>query len=236
VTAFKQLVAPDTTVEDEAGYCHRMARAVYSAPWLPGIDSATKAANITQWRHYERDMPNVAAVVWFDHWGTYGGVYANWGHVVAWIPGHGFLSSPHRGIGQQWYPTLAAVERAFNCSFRFWSEDINGLRVAEPESEDDMPTVDEIVNGIMQHPIQREGSTQGGWTNLRAVIAWFDAAWEGTQANIAKAATSTGLDPEVLEKAMMEAMRAGGFPTPQLIADAVVAEQARRLAAKQAAK
>lgn len=127
---FIQLVQPNTTVEDAAGYCLRFSQSVFRAPVKYG--SAKEASDATTLRHYERDMPNVSVLVWFDHYGTYGGVYKNWGHVVPWIPGHGFLSSPPAGYGQRWYPTLDAVERAFNAKFLFTSEDINGLRVAEP--------------------------------------------------------------------------------------------------------
>lgn len=127
---FTQLVAPNTFTKDATGMCLRFAQSVFGAP--VAHRSATDAANATKFRHHTREMPDVAALVWFDHYGTYQGEYANWGHVVAWVPGNGFLSSPGSGYGQQWFPSIDAVERTFNAKFRFWTEDINTLRVAEP--------------------------------------------------------------------------------------------------------
>jgi nucleoid-associated protein YgaU len=65
--------------------------------------------------------------------GTYGNppTYKNWGHVVAWIPGAGFLSSPGQGYGQQWFGSIEEIERYFRCTFVGWSEDINDLDVMD---------------------------------------------------------------------------------------------------------
>lgn len=128
--SFVQLAEPNTFTRDATGMCLRFAQSVFGAP--VAHRSATDAANATKFRHHTKQMPDVAALVWFDHYGTYQNEYANWGHVVAWVPGNGFLSSPGAGFGQQWFPSIDAVERTFNATFRFWSEDINTLRVAEP--------------------------------------------------------------------------------------------------------
>lgn len=104
--------------------------------------SATEAANATNLRYYSRTMPSVSVPVWFDHWGTYQGKYANWGHVVVWVPGRGFLSSPGVGFGQLWLSSLEEVEKTFNAKYRFWSLDINTLQVAKAppiKEEDPMP-------------------------------------------------------------------------------------------------
>lgn len=140
--------------------------------------SATIAANSTKERFASRTMPNVSVPVWFDHWGTYGdygGTYANWGHVVVWVPGRGFLSSPHSGFGSIWYSTLSQVEGAFNAKYRFWSLDINTLRVAKPapkpvtppqeEKEDeDMAvgsSIDTDINGTKTYAVY---DRDGFWT------------------------------------------------------------------------
>ena len=141
----KQLVQPRADTTDGAGWCHRMARGVFGAPLVAGLYSATKAADATKHRHATRAMPNVAVPVWFDHDGDYDGTgVKNWGHVVVWIPGRGFLTSPwYLKHGQEWYSTIEDIERTFRAKFRFWSEDINGLRVAEPTSTPALPP-DEI--------------------------------------------------------------------------------------------
>lgn len=166
-STLRQIVSPRTYVKDYAGYCHRMAQAVYGAPWQAGLGSATSAANVTKWRNSSRTMPNVSVPVWFDHWGTYGGVYGNWGHVVAWVPGHGFLSSPAAGYGQGWFASLESVERTFNSKFRFWSLDINTLKVAEERQEPPTPPTPEVwqEEEDMYKPTVHYRTTGGGeWT------------------------------------------------------------------------
>lgn len=139
----KQLVKPNYGKQTWAGGCLPAAQGVVGAPGGPV--SATDSANATRWRHADRSFPRTSiAVVWFSHWGTYqnyitGAFYrADWGHVVIWDPtafngSGGFFSSRRNGAGPgEWFRTIADVERSFNCSFRFWSEDINRVRVCKP--------------------------------------------------------------------------------------------------------
>lgn len=130
----KQLVNPDTSVENYAGMCLAFAQSVYGAPIR--YRSAWEAWEATQYKH-EDDLPDVSVPVWFSHYGTYGKppTYDNWGHVVAYVPGSGFLSSPVGKLGtygQSWLGSISEVERTFNAKYVGWTEDINGLRVAEP--------------------------------------------------------------------------------------------------------
>lgn len=122
-----QLVTPDLTVKDGAGWCLRFTQTVWGAP--ARYESAWQAWEATEHKHTDA-LPDVAVPVWFEHWGNYG-YYANWGHVVSYVPGMGFLSSPTSGVGQVWLPDIASVERTFNSKYVGWTEDINGLRVAD---------------------------------------------------------------------------------------------------------
>lgn len=105
-----------------------------------GIDvvhpSAHVAAEATKYRHSERAMPDLFVPVWFDHWGVYQGYWANWGHVVYWDPKEEyFVSTPvtsgfNNGVpGVEIFYSLEEIERAVGGSYRFWSEDLNGVRV-----------------------------------------------------------------------------------------------------------
>lgn len=126
-----QLVQPNLSVTDSAGSCLRFTQSVWDAPIK--YDSAWQAWQATTFKHYDRMMPKDSVVVWFEHWGSYGKPPRrdNWGHVVSWIQSEKkFLSSPSRGVGQQWLATIEEVERVFNSKYVGWSEDINGLRVA----------------------------------------------------------------------------------------------------------
>lgn len=131
--SFRQLVSPNLGVVDGAGWCLRFTQSVWGAP--ARYESAWYAWTATQKKHSAAEpLPEDAGVVvWFSHYGTYGNPprYDNWGHVVSWIPGSGFLSSPTSGTGQKWLATIQDVERTFNSTYVGWSEDINGLQVAE---------------------------------------------------------------------------------------------------------
>lgn len=117
--------------------------------------SATEAANATKFRVHSREMPNVAVPVWFWHRGTYGGVTGEFGHVVIWVPGRGFLSSPVVGVGSLWLSSISEVERTFGATYRFYSLDINTLTVAEAVTEELPPPVEDEGEEMAQaHSMQ----------------------------------------------------------------------------------
>jgi hypothetical protein len=126
---WKQLVAPRLDVSEQAGWCLRFVQSVYNAP--AKYDSAHNSWLGTKDKHTDRSMPNVSVPVWFDYWATLDSSgNKNWGHVVAWIPSSGFLSSPGSGVGSRWFSSIEAVEAYFKAKFVGWSTDINGLTVA----------------------------------------------------------------------------------------------------------
>ena len=120
-------VTPNLTVQDNAGMCLRFTQSVWGAPvkyksaWDSWLATPDKQSG---------DHPEVSCLIWFEHWGTYG-TYGNWGHVVTFVPGRGYLSSPTSGYGQQWFDSIRSVERAFNAKYVGWSPSINGLVVAK---------------------------------------------------------------------------------------------------------
>lgn len=140
--AYKQLSPLNFNVRAQAGACLIQAQNVVGAGGGP--HSATAAANATKHRHTGGKLPRDAAVaVWFSHWGTYWNyklgrdTTEDYGHVVIWSPWAfdgrgGFYSSPAWGTGGLWLETIAEVERTFNCKYRFWSEDLNGVRICAP--------------------------------------------------------------------------------------------------------
>lgn len=135
--SFKSTGSANLAFRVLAGNCLAMAQGITGAPVM--YASATDAANATRHRHHNKDIPNAMCVLWFDHWGSYGlpgrEVWANWGHVVVYVPGQGYASSSPVGgeySTPYYYASINDVEQAFNCTFRFWSEDINGKRVCAP--------------------------------------------------------------------------------------------------------
>lgn len=143
--AYEQWVVPNTNATDATGACLRFVQRVfqnqnpqyYRSAWVAWVKAVHKS--------YERNIPtDVAVPVYFSHWGRYNDglgqygdnpadpYYGNWGHVVVWVPGRGYLSSPADGYGQQWFPTIEAVERAFNARYVGWALDVGGLNTAWP--------------------------------------------------------------------------------------------------------
>jgi hypothetical protein len=123
----------NTEVQDQAGWCLRFVQSVFDAP--VAYDSARAAYDATGQKYGDRNIPSVAVPVWFSHVGTYGGVTKDWGHVVAYIPGRGFLSSPGRGYGQEWFDTIGEIEDYFRCTFLAYSLDLNGKQIAHMEAD-----------------------------------------------------------------------------------------------------
>lgn len=133
------LVPPRLGTQDATGMCLRFAQSFFGAP--VAHPSAWVAWQHQQHRHGPAEpLPPVPVPIWFSHYGTYGSppTYGNWGHVAIHVPGDAIYTSPAGGFGQGRYATIAQIERAFNATYVGWSEDINGLRVAEPGEEDDM--------------------------------------------------------------------------------------------------
>jgi hypothetical protein len=136
--AWTQTASVNTGVQDRAGWCLRFVQSVFNAPVKH--PSAWAAWNATTLKHQDRNLPNVAVPCWFSHIGNYDGTgMKNWGHVVAYIPGSGFLSSPGSGYGQKWFGSIEEIERYFRCTYVGWSEDINGLQVATWSEDKDTP-------------------------------------------------------------------------------------------------
>ena len=161
-----QLVTPNPDTQDYAGFCLRFTQTVWGAP--AQYNSAWDSWNATEYKHSTSEpIPNdVGTVIWFSHYGSYGEppTYANWGHVVSFIPGRGYLSSPAGQLGtygQSWFDTIEEIEQTFNAKYVGWSEDINGLRVAEISASPQptpTPNIKDIPNMMLCHKIQPDGS------------------------------------------------------------------------------
>lgn len=155
-----QLVTPNVGTQDSAGFCLRFTQTVWGAPVRHA--TAWDAWEATEVKHSpaENIPGEVGVLAWFDHWGTYGGQYGQYGHVVSWIPGKGYLSSPTNGYGQKWLGSIEEVERAYNCTYVGWSEDINGLRVAVVNTPQPKPVNNkkEDTKMMLAHKPQPDGS------------------------------------------------------------------------------
>lgn len=191
--AFKTLITPNFGAQNYAGNCLPLAQSVVGAGGGPV--SATQAANATRFQHWDRAFPpNALCAVWLSHYGTYTNYtngqleYGDWGHVVIWSPSAfgvgqgGFYSSPQKGYGGEWFRSIAEVEAAFNSTYRFWSEDLNGIRVCQKEEEIVTPQDIERVAQrtaqlLLDTKVAMQGSKKGQTKTLRQLIAWNDHQW-----------------------------------------------------------
>lgn len=175
---WKQTVKPDTTVQDYAGWCLRFTQSVFNAPvryasaWQAWLNAPGRRTNSS----YPR---NVAVILWFSHWGTYQGVYRNWGHVAVRLPNGRILSSPVTGYGQRLFTSVQQLERELNSKYVGWSTGINGKIVVEEKMTNaEMKKLAKMVaDEILNRPINSGGVKEGGKKTLAGVIRWTDHQW-----------------------------------------------------------
>ena len=137
---WKALVPPRKWVIDGPGWCLRYAQSFFGAPAM--YNSAWEAWEHQQFRHPASEpLPDVPVLIWFEHWGTYGPTgaerYGNWGDVRIHVPGDAIYGAPITGTasGTSRVGTIQEIERGIGARYVGWSEDINGLRVAEPYTQ-----------------------------------------------------------------------------------------------------
>lgn len=124
---YRQLVKPDLSVQEKAGYSLAHIQKAFGAPGtLPLAWHAWLSCEFTH--NALSELPNAYVPVWF-----YTTDYRDnlLGHVMIWDPvSEKFWGTPRTGYGKQWF----TVESIVNAKTRYvgWSEDINGVRVVEP--------------------------------------------------------------------------------------------------------
>ncbi len=189
---YQSLVTPNTAVTAKAGMCLWTAEEVFHTPHA--YPSATAAYQATQFKHTDA-LPDVPVPVWFDSYGAYGtpAVWDNWGHVVSWIPGRGFLSSPVTfvGPGQEWFPSIDALVNAINrilpnskTKYLGWSEDLAGIKLVKEEDMITIQQVDHVLKmGLRREPTAEELNNPAYQTDAGLLI---DTVWNNGGAQLYK--------------------------------------------------
>jgi hypothetical protein len=143
---YVQLVEPDLTVTSEAGWCLYFAEEVWKTNHL--YYDATEAWNDTQFKHEDRNFPNVSVPVWYS-WDVDG-------HVATRTPDGRVFSSPMTGYGNVWFNSVDECANTITkvtgikCQYLGWSEDLAGVNLIK---EEDMEPADyrtnegDVVNG-----------------------------------------------------------------------------------------
>lgn len=146
---YVQLINPDTTVCEAPGWCLGMATKVFFGA-QGGYGCAADAWNASPTKNGSREMPPVSVPVWFSWYGNIDGTYKDWGHVVVWVPGRGFLSSPGRWsdpYGQQWFGSLEEIERWFGCTYNGFTLDIMPNGTVAAVTDEPAPTPEPVPSG-----------------------------------------------------------------------------------------
>lgn len=162
-----QLVAPNLNAQGRIGYCLEFAARVWGTTFVPDPPYAWTAWQQTTLRL--ASIPSdVAVPCWFEY--DTGGIEE--GHVVAWIPGKGFLSSPYSLSADAQYqegttthallPSIAEVERIYGVKFVGCSQDILNLRVVEDEPMLNSGDVTNMYFALLGH--DADAQTKTNWT------------------------------------------------------------------------
>lgn len=127
--AWNQLVAANPA-NGYPNYCLGQANNAYGRNG--SAYCAKDAWDQAQFKHFDRDLPNVAVPVWFTNTLTIGNETRDFGHVAIWFPDRGqFMNVPASGYGIQWLNSIDEVNNWNGCNgYLGWSEDIEGLQVA----------------------------------------------------------------------------------------------------------
>jgi len=125
------LVQKGVTLNSWLGWCLLYVQTAFSAGWSGS--SATAGWNMSAGKHQDRNLPSgVFVPIWFTHWGTYGGVYDNWGHVAIYKDGK-IWSSPlsHKPYADT-FGSIGEIEQRFNAKYIGWTEFVGNTRVLQP--------------------------------------------------------------------------------------------------------
>jgi hypothetical protein len=139
---YTQIRSANPNAKSYPGYCLQLVtESFFTTPG--GHNTARDAWDASGTKNTSRDLPNVQVPVFFSWVGTIDGIRKDWGHVVTYFPGRGFLSSPGKwtdGYGNQWFASIDAVTRWFNAPYLGFTLDIPMRGAVASFTPDPTPT------------------------------------------------------------------------------------------------
>jgi hypothetical protein len=139
---YTQIRSANPNAKSYPGYCLQLVtESFFGTPG--GHNTARDAWDASGTKNASRDLPNVQVPVFFSWVGTIDGIRKDWGHVVTYFPGRGFLSSPGKwtdGYGNQWFASIDAVTRWFNAPYLGFTLDIPMRGAVASFTPDPTPT------------------------------------------------------------------------------------------------
>lgn len=142
----KQLVTPNLKQQALAGNCAEFVFLALGGQNGWGFQWARQA-----WDGQDPDykfpgkLPPAGfySLIWFDHWGTYRGIYRNWGHVCFLMPDGRILSSPYQSgrYGQSILSSISEVERLYNSTYLGWTAALDGTLMLDIRESKKTPPI-----------------------------------------------------------------------------------------------
>lgn len=114
-----QLASPNLSASGRIGWCLEYQSKLWGTTHAEPY--AWTAWMNTKLHHSTPPPTDVAYPLWFSFFSG----SLNEGHVVTFVPGQGYYSSPwQQGTTHAVLPSIAEVERIYGCKYVGWSEDI----------------------------------------------------------------------------------------------------------------
>lgn len=136
-----QLVNPNLNAVGRIGYCLEYQANLWGTTHTEPY--AWTAWLNTELPRYDTPPTDVSYPLWFSYFVN----GLNEGHVVSYVPGQGYYSSPWElGTTHAVLPSIAEVERIYGVTYIGWSEDILNLRVVEETMQASTMTGGRIYN------------------------------------------------------------------------------------------
>lgn len=201
--AYKQVTAPNTTVQDGAGWCLRHTQSVFASP--VAYPSARKAWDGQKGRHTDTPPLGISVPIFFDHYGTYGipAYWDNWGHVATRLADGRVLTSPfYSSYGSEVYDSIDHMARSMPGGAKYlgWSEYMNGKQVVKYEATKPNPQpatpAEEEDDDMARYIGSYIGGTDAQHPTKNACVIYeptsgFYTTWSGVQQDYTNAMART---------------------------------------------
>lgn len=137
---YTQLKQPNLNIVGQDGYCLVYVREVFGVP--AKYNTASDAWHNAQYQHTGYPPTGIAVPIWFS-WETDG-------HVAVWDNGTIYSTTAH---GDKTFSSIQELVDFIQEGIVYlgWSEDINAVRVVQPQGDEDVATakqVDDTINGL----------------------------------------------------------------------------------------
>lgn len=136
------------------GYCLAYVQTAFATGWAG--NTAAEARNKVKLRT-DAIPKGMYVPVWFTHWGTYGGVYKEWGHVGIYKDGT-VWTSPYTNKAYADKLTIKQIESIYGATYKGWSTEFAGTTIVEYVNNNATQTqIKALYLEILERPADKDG-------------------------------------------------------------------------------